>query len=281
MPDGRGLAFWVVSDNLRKGAATNAVRDRRDVRSARATTGWRRHPRRRRRGRVTSGATQRQLSTPSPRGPGLHGAAVCRSNAPRPCRARGTRTPRSSSWARGPARTRTGRAGRSWAPPAGCSRSSSAMVGWRRDEVFITNVVKCRPPGNRDPEPDEMAACAPFLRRQLEVLDPALVVTLGRIQPADVHARRHASAGARHDTARRPGDRRAGTPPAYAMYHPAAALAPGRRSRRRCERDMAAIPEALIRAREGRATLRADAGARRPKPRPGPRWRSRTPRRTA
>ena len=53
-------------------------------------------------------------------------------------------------------------------------------IGWRRDEVFITNVVKCRPPGNRDPEPDEMAACAPFLRRQLEVLDPALVVTLGR-----------------------------------------------------------------------------------------------------
>src|SRR5207344_3571094 len=55
-----------------------------------------------------------------------------------------------------------------------------SAIGWRRDEVFITNVVKCRPPGNRDPEPDEMAACAPFLRRQLEALDPALVVTLGR-----------------------------------------------------------------------------------------------------
>ena len=53
-------------------------------------------------------------------------------------------------------------------------------VGWRRPDVFITNVVKCRPPGNRDPEPDEMAACAPFLRRQLDVLDPALIVTLGR-----------------------------------------------------------------------------------------------------
>ena len=54
------------------------------------------------------------------------------------------------------------------------------MIGWSRDDVFITNVVKCRPPNNRDPEPDEMAACEPFLRRQLEVLDPALVVTLGR-----------------------------------------------------------------------------------------------------
>ncbi len=51
-----------------------------------------------------------------------------------------------------------------------------ASIGWRREDVFITNVVKCRPPENRDPEPDEIAACAPFLARQLEVLDPALVV---------------------------------------------------------------------------------------------------------
>ena len=55
-----------------------------------------------------------------------------------------------------------------------------ASIGWRREDVFITNVVKCRPPDNRDPQPDEIAACAPFLRRQLEVLDPAVVVTLGR-----------------------------------------------------------------------------------------------------
>ena len=54
------------------------------------------------------------------------------------------------------------------------------QIGWRREEVFITNVVKCRPPGNRDPEPSEIAACAPYLKRQLEVLDPAVVVTLGR-----------------------------------------------------------------------------------------------------
>ena len=53
-------------------------------------------------------------------------------------------------------------------------------IGWRREDVFITNVVKCRPPDNRDPQPDEIAACAPYLRRQLEVLDPAVVVTLGR-----------------------------------------------------------------------------------------------------
>ena len=53
-------------------------------------------------------------------------------------------------------------------------------IGWQRDDVFITNVVKCRPPDNRDPQPDEIAACAPYLRRQLETLDPAVVVTLGR-----------------------------------------------------------------------------------------------------
>ena len=53
-------------------------------------------------------------------------------------------------------------------------------IGWTRDDVFITNIVKCRPPGNRDPEPDEVAACAPYLHRQLEVLDPAVIVTLGR-----------------------------------------------------------------------------------------------------
>ena len=50
----------------------------------------------------------------------------------------------------------------------------------KREDVYILNMIKCRPPGNRDPEPDEMAACAPWLRQQLEVLDPALVITLGR-----------------------------------------------------------------------------------------------------
>ena len=57
-------------------------------------------------------------------------------------------------------------------------------IGWQRQDVFITNVVKCRPPDNRDPQPDEIAACAPYLRRQLAVLDPAVVVTLGRYSMA-------------------------------------------------------------------------------------------------
>ena len=57
-------------------------------------------------------------------------------------------------------------------------------LGWRRSDVFITNVVKCRPPDNRDPMPDEIAACSPYLTRQLEILDPAVVVTLGRFSMA-------------------------------------------------------------------------------------------------
>ena len=55
-----------------------------------------------------------------------------------------------------------------------------AGINLARDDVYITNIVKYRPPGNRDPLPDEKAAFLPFLRSQLEVIDPKLVVTLGR-----------------------------------------------------------------------------------------------------
>jgi uracil-DNA glycosylase family 4 len=52
-------------------------------------------------------------------------------------------------------------------------------IGLTRNDVYIANVVKCRPPGNRDPEPEEIEACAPWLDRQLELIRPRLVVTLG------------------------------------------------------------------------------------------------------
>jgi DNA polymerase len=127
-----------------------------------------------------------------------------------------------------------------------------AMIGWRREDVFITNVVKCRPPGNRDPEPDEIAACAPFLRRQLEVLDPAVLVTLGRFSlqtfmPGDRISRVHGTA--------RPIDPSTGARAAtgYALYHPAAALRQGA-LKETLQRDMAAVPELLMRARAERAT---------------------------
>jgi hypothetical protein len=67
------------------------------------------------------------------------------------------------------------RQGRPFVGQAGALLSELlGTVGWSRPEVFITNVVKCRPPENRDPEPDEIAACAPFLTRQLAALDPAV-----------------------------------------------------------------------------------------------------------
>ncbi len=56
-----------------------------------------------------------------------------------------------------------------------------AALGLAREQVFIANVVKCRPPGNRDPQPEEMAACAAYLDRQVQLIAPRVVVALGRI----------------------------------------------------------------------------------------------------
>jgi DNA polymerase len=50
----------------------------------------------------------------------------------------------------------------------------------RRDSVYIANVLKCRPPGNRNPEPDEVAQCEPFLRRQVALLQPRIILAMGR-----------------------------------------------------------------------------------------------------
>lgn len=52
-------------------------------------------------------------------------------------------------------------------------------IGVQREDVYIANVLKCRPPGNRDPRPDEIEACKGYLRTQLELIDPRVVVTLG------------------------------------------------------------------------------------------------------
>ena len=129
-----------------------------------------------------------------------------------------------------------------------------ASIGWRRQEVFITNIVKCRPPGNRDPEPDEIAACAPYLQRQLDVLDPAVVVTLGRFSMAHfrpgeritqihgTHAPAPTSTGARDALA-------------YALFHPAAALRSTDVERQSYD-DIAGLPRVLTEARARRAAAR-------------------------
>ena len=130
-------------------------------------------------------------------------------------------------------------------------------IGWTRQDVFITNIVKCRPPGNRDPEPDEVAACAPYLQRQLEVLDPAVIVTLGR------HSMGRFMPGSRisqaHGTTR-PADPATGAQDAtvFAMYHPAAALRTPSVERESYE-DVAHIPGVLVAARERRVENRRPA----------------------
>jgi uracil-DNA glycosylase len=126
------------------------------------------------------------------------------------------------------------------------------QIGWRRDEVFITNVVKCRPPGNRDPEPSEIAACAPYLKRQLEVLDPAVVVTLGRhsLQTFMPGARISAAHGTTRATDPQTGANQAVT---YAMYHPAAALRQ-HSLKETMLTDMCGLPDVLIEARRTRST---------------------------
>jgi DNA polymerase len=53
-------------------------------------------------------------------------------------------------------------------------------MGFARSDVYIANILKCRPPGNRDPSPDEVAACLQALKRQIEIIDPKVIVTLGR-----------------------------------------------------------------------------------------------------
>jgi len=57
-------------------------------------------------------------------------------------------------------------------------------IGMKREDVFITNVVKCRPPGNRDPAPEELKACNLFLDQQLQIINPSVIVTLGRFSMA-------------------------------------------------------------------------------------------------
>ncbi len=120
-----------------------------------------------------------------------------------------------------------------------------AQIGLKRQDVFITNVVKCRPPGNRDPLPDELAACADYLDRQIEAISPRIIVTLGRFSMAkfmpfakisDVHGQATWVKG------------RLVVP----MYHPAAALhQPSLRPA--LEKDFTGLPEFIKQAKNARA----------------------------
>ena len=126
-------------------------------------------------------------------------------------------------------------------------------IGLRRQDVFITNVVRCRPPGNRDPLPDELQACDTFTQRQIAVLDPKLIVTLGRYSMA-----RFIGQGPMRDLHGRTREWNGIT--CLAMYHPAAILrTPTPEMRRIFEEDFRKIPGLLDDARRKREALAAVA----------------------
>jgi DNA polymerase len=91
------------------------------------------------------------------------------------------------------------------------------IAGLKRERVWIGNVVKCRPPANRDPQPDELAACNLFLERQIAAIDPKIIITLGRFSMNKFMP--GAKISSVHGQMRKIGDRFV-----IAMYHPAAAL---------------------------------------------------------
>lgn len=93
-------------------------------------------------------------------------------------------------------------------------------IGLIRKEVFITNVVKCRPPGNRDPFPEELTTCSVYLERQIQAINPKVIVTLGRFSMA--HFLPNAKISQIHGRAIKVKGRII-----VPMYHPAAALHQG------------------------------------------------------
>ncbi len=103
-----------------------------------------------------------------------------------------------------------------------------AAVGLRREQVYIANVLKCRPPGNRDPKPEEVDRCSPFLQAQIRAVAPRVIVALGR-HAAMLLTRREdlsmrAMRGARlfYEVPAKGGDAR--SIPIVATYHPAYVL---------------------------------------------------------
>jgi len=119
--------------------------------------------------------------------------------------------------------------------------SMLASIGYQRSDVYITNVVKCRPPDNRDPLPDEVDACRKYLEQQIALIKPRMIVTLGRFSlswffPRDAISKVH-------------GQLRQSDGKFYMhMYHPAAALHAGN-LRKVIEEDFAKIPLGLEKVR--------------------------------
>jgi DNA polymerase len=126
-----------------------------------------------------------------------------------------------------------------------------ASIGLKRSDVFIANVIKCRPPQNRDPLPDEIGACSDWLSTQTQIINPRVIVTLGRYSLARFLPGQ--PIGKVHGQGRKVGDVWV-----VPMYHPAAALHQGS-LRRTIEEDFERIPFYLEKAREEARTAAESA----------------------
>ena len=128
--------------------------------------------------------------------------------------------------------------GRPFVGPAGLFLEQLlASINLKREQVYISNVIKCRPVGNRDPLPSEIQNCRNWLDRQIELIRPKIIVTLGRYSmalffPGKSISKIHGTAQKRDNIIY------------YAMYHPAAALHQ-QSLRRAIEEDMLKIPSLL------------------------------------
>ncbi|MDD5287547.1 MAG: uracil-DNA glycosylase [Dehalococcoidales bacterium] len=147
--------------------------------------------------------------------------------------------------------------GRPFIGPAGQFLDSLlASINLKRQQVYIANVIKCRPPGNRDPLPIEIANCQKWLDRQIELISPKIIVTLGRYSmarffPGKTISKIHGTAQQQNGIIY------------FAMYHPAAALHQGN-LRQTIEQDMLKLPPLLVKAKTATITQTAPEPA--PKP---------------
>jgi uracil-DNA glycosylase len=121
-----------------------------------------------------------------------------------------------------------------------------ASINLRRSQVFIANVIKCRPPGNRDPLPIEISNCQKWLDKQIELISPKIIVTLGRYSmakffPGKSISKIHGTAQTQNGIIY------------FAMYHPAAALHQGN-LRQTIKEDMLKLPPLLAQAKTVKIT---------------------------
>lgn len=130
-----------------------------------------------------------------------------------------------------------------------------ASIGFKREDIFIANIIKHRPPGNRDPLPDEIEAYTPWLAEQIDIINPPLIVTLGRFSMAYLLGPNF-SITKIHGQPKRMKSGRVVVP----MYHPAAALYNGS-LRPILAADFKKIPKVLELIKAGKSTTKEEVAA--------------------